>query len=189
MAAPTPSTLDANQCIQGSFDEANGALRIEGILPQGAVEVAIDASSDNIAIKDPTSGYTLKVNADGSINADVVIVPATPGIPVSVYNEISGVAMGSTQLVTTYTVPAGNPLALTRVDVSGDSIATFVVEFNSAVNAKRRLYYTEFNTVFEYSNSQDGFNLPAGTVIDVYVTNNSVQGAGAFNATIMGVKS
>ncbi len=71
MSAPPPSNLDANQVLQASFDDANGALRVEGILPTGAIEVAIDASSDNIAIKDPSSNNVLKINGDGSINVDL----------------------------------------------------------------------------------------------------------------------
>ncbi len=35
MSAPTPSTLDGNQVLQGSFDESTGALRIEGIASGG----------------------------------------------------------------------------------------------------------------------------------------------------------
>lgn len=72
MAAPAFSNLDATQCIRGSFDEANGRLRVEtaATIIDGAVEVAIDADSDNIAIKDPSSGNVLKINADGSINVD-----------------------------------------------------------------------------------------------------------------------
>jgi hypothetical protein len=29
MPVPTPSDLDFSQCIQGAYDEANGALRVE----------------------------------------------------------------------------------------------------------------------------------------------------------------
>lgn len=65
-----PSTLDGNQVLQAAFDESAGALRVEGVLPTGAIEVAIDASTDNIAIKDPVTGNVLHINSDGSINVD-----------------------------------------------------------------------------------------------------------------------
>lgn len=73
MSAPTPSRLDANQVLQGSFDESNGRLRVEtaATIVNGAVEVAIDASTDNIQIRDPNSGNNLVINPDGSINVDI----------------------------------------------------------------------------------------------------------------------
>lgn len=72
MAAPKPSALDFSQCIQGAYDDAAGRLRIEGqaTIVNGAIEVAIDASYDNIAIKNPTSNNVLAINADGSINVN-----------------------------------------------------------------------------------------------------------------------
>lgn len=73
MSAPPPSRLDANQVLQASYDEAVGALRVEGIISGGAIQVSIDASTDNIAIKDPSSGNTLKVNSDGSINTTLIV--------------------------------------------------------------------------------------------------------------------
>lgn len=73
MPAPRASTLDGNQVLQGSFDEASGRLRVEtaATIVDGAVEVAIDASSDNIQIRDPNTGNNLKINSDGSINVDI----------------------------------------------------------------------------------------------------------------------
>jgi len=67
MSAPTPSKLDYGQVLQGSFDEAAGALRVEGTFG-GAIEVMISSSSDSIAIGNATNGYQLLVNSDGSID-------------------------------------------------------------------------------------------------------------------------
>lgn len=74
--APQPSQLDAEQVLRHSFDDSNGRLRVEtaATIVAGAVEVAIDASTDTIAIADPNTGYTLVVNADGSLN---VVTSAT----------------------------------------------------------------------------------------------------------------
>lgn len=75
MAGPSifpPTLLDADQAIRGAYDEANGRFRVEtaATIIDGAVEVAITAEDDNIAIKDPVTGATLRVNSDGSINAN-----------------------------------------------------------------------------------------------------------------------
>lgn len=70
MAAPRPSDLDFSQCIQGAYDDAQGRLRVEGqaTIVNGALEVSINATDDNIAIKDPSTGNVLHINNDGSIN-------------------------------------------------------------------------------------------------------------------------
>lgn len=71
---PNPTDLDQNQILQRSFDQLNDALRVEVNAPivNGAVEVSISADMDNIQITDPNTGNSLHINADGSINADIV---------------------------------------------------------------------------------------------------------------------
>lgn len=70
MAAPPFTNLDFQQAIRGAYDEAEGRFRVEtaATIINGAVEVAIDASTDNIQIRDPNTGNNLKINVDGSIN-------------------------------------------------------------------------------------------------------------------------
>lgn len=67
---PTPTLLDQNQIFQRAFDEANDRLRVDtaATIINGAMEVAIDATTDNIQIKDPNNGNGLVINNDGSIN-------------------------------------------------------------------------------------------------------------------------
>lgn len=67
MSAPAPSRLDANQCIQGAFDEATGQLRVEGVFG-GSISLAITAASDNIAIRNTGNNNELLINGDGSID-------------------------------------------------------------------------------------------------------------------------
>jgi hypothetical protein len=68
MAAPTPSKLDYGQVLQGSFDEATGALRVEGTFSGGSLDVMISSTTDSIAIGNASNGYQLLVNSDGSID-------------------------------------------------------------------------------------------------------------------------
>jgi hypothetical protein len=184
---PLNANLDQSQIFNKVFDPANDALRVEGILLNGAVEVAIDASTDNIAIKDFTSGNVLKINADGSINVDVALIPPTAGASISQYSEVNGVALGATVTVLTYTVPTGKTLELTRVEFSGDCIAEFDLELNTVVNDRKRLHWTSFNNSFNYLNSQNGYSLVAGTVIAILATNKSPRNVASFNATLQGV--
>lgn len=73
MAAPTPSKLDHQQCIQGSYDEVTGRLRVDAaisasIIAAPGLEVSIDAVDDNIAIRNSNNNNELLINSDGSIN-------------------------------------------------------------------------------------------------------------------------
>lgn len=142
--------------------------------------VTSSSSSGTVSIQD-TSGNPL-TSTSGSLNVNVTSSGAG-GTSVLIYNEVTGVAMGSSQTVTTYTVPIGKIFTITQVNVSSDSIANVEVEFDSSINAKRRIYYTNFNTDFDFN----GFNLIAGTVINIIATNNSLNGAATFNSTIQGI--
>lgn len=70
------SKLDANQVLRNVFDEESKKLRVDAQVTAsvGNVDLVIDATAgDNIAIKDPTSGHELAINADGSIDANVIV--------------------------------------------------------------------------------------------------------------------
>lgn len=73
MAAPDPSRLDANQVLQGSFDEATGRLRTDSLatVVNADIDVALDATEDNVAIATP-GGNFLDIETDGSINVNSV---------------------------------------------------------------------------------------------------------------------
>jgi hypothetical protein len=83
VAAPTPSDLDFSQCIQGSYDDAKGALRVEAQITapidvNGEVLVDIRATDgDSVLVYGTQNGLVggilqvLKVNSDGSINAQI----------------------------------------------------------------------------------------------------------------------
>lgn len=95
MSAPPISQLDFQQCIRGSFDEANGRLRVDAeltasIIPPPGLEVSILSIYDNIAIRNSNNSNELLINADGSINVNAVIsLPANSSINL---NQVAGVA-------------------------------------------------------------------------------------------------
>lgn len=73
MSAPTPSRLDHQQCIQGSYDESTGRLRVDAaisasIIAAPGLEVSIQSIDDNIAIRNTNNNNELLINSDGSIN-------------------------------------------------------------------------------------------------------------------------
>lgn len=221
MSAPLASKLDGNQVLQGSFDETTGRLRVEtaATIVNGAVEVAIDASTDSIAIKDPSSGNVLAIQPDGSIKVDasftgpndvtitqggndaivsngalnVNVVSTTPSVPtetLSIFEEITNVAMGSSQTILSYTVPGGVDLYLNKILVSSDSVSYIELQLDGQVNARKRLSYVLFNETFDYSLNGEigGYKISSGTIVTLVGTNVSTGGPADFNATLQGVQ-
>lgn len=142
--------------------------------------VQSSSSASTVGIKD-TAGNSL-TSTSGALDVNVVSSGAA-GVIVSMYNEITSVAMASSAAVLSYTVPIGQTLSLQRVSSSSDSIGTIEIDISSAANAKQRFSYTDYNLEFIY----ESFQLVAGTVITILATNQSLQGAASFNATLQGV--
>jgi hypothetical protein len=69
MPTPLPSRLDANQVLQGAYDEASGRLRTdaEATIVNAEIDVQLDSLTDSVAIGDLT-GNILDINTDGSAN-------------------------------------------------------------------------------------------------------------------------
>jgi len=95
------------------------------------------------------------------------ITEAPVGDIITTYNEVAAVAVGSEQLIATYTVPAGKGAVLNTVLGSGDNIANFIVKINSNVEAKVRTWWADFNA----SIPLDDLKLLASDKIEVFVVN------------------
>lgn len=189
MSAPLPSTLDASQCIQGAYDEAKGRLRVEGeaTIVNGMLEVAINATDDNIAIKDPSTGNILHINNNGSINTNVTVTPVAQGDAISSYNEVTSVASGILTTILTYTVPIGKTFYLNRADISGTNISEYTIQLNSVVNNKKRTFYGNLNENFDYTmgGNENGFPIVTGTIVTITTMHNRPS-LGDFNARLQG---
>lgn len=101
MPTPPPSRLDANQVLQGSFDEDRGRLRVDSdaTVVNADIDVALDATEDNVAawVKDEngnpftdanyvpvgqTTHDNLNLNANVQVeNIDVSATNPLPSIP------------------------------------------------------------------------------------------------------------
>lgn len=145
----------------------------------GSLNVTGGTGTSNVNIHD-SAGNNL-TSTSGSLNVNITGSGAA-GTTISLYNEVTAVAMGSSTNILTYTVPAGLSLTLSRVLVSSDSIGTVEIDLNGTANSKIRLTYTQYNGSLEYSN----YLLATGTVIRVVGTNNSSQGVASFNTTLQG---
>ena len=65
--------LDANQVLTQSFDEENDRLRVDATVTASISTLEISAEESDIAIKDRLSDNLLKINNDGSIDANVIL--------------------------------------------------------------------------------------------------------------------
>lgn len=178
MAHPDPSRLDANQVLQGSFDEDRGRLRVdsESTIVNADIDVALDSTEDNVAIADPDGDF-LAVNPDGSINV-VVTTPGAANLK-NYYNEVSSVATGITTLLATYTANAGD--FLQKIEFSGTNIAEFELVIGGSTQDKKRTYFgSSLNGMFDFN---EGIKVPAGQTIQVFVVHNRPM-TGDFNARL-----
>lgn len=174
MAAPTPSKLDQQQVLQGSYDESTGRIRVDAeltstIIPPPGLEVAIHSIDDNIAIRNTNNNDELLINHDGSI--DVNILASTTHSVKSLFNSISSVSSGNLTTILSYTVPFGITDYLSKIEASGDNIATFEVSINGVLNARQRTYFgADLNTHFSYSvDTLLGYTLNSGDIVTVNV--------------------
>lgn len=171
--------LDQGQILQRLFDEQNNRLRVhaetEVVLPND-LALSINHADDNIAIgKD---GNLLDINSDGSINVNVQNTLATN--PVTFYyNEVSEVAANTLTEVNKF-IAVGSCL-LKRIVASGDNVATYQIEVNNLVLAKKRTFFgnsLDIELFFE-----NGISLNANDEVSIKVVHNRPSN-GSFNATV-----
>ena len=136
MAAPSPSRLDANQVLQGAYDEATGRLRTDAqaTVVNADIDVSLDATEDNVAIADPDGNF-LEINPNGSINVSIVSGSQTL---ISQYTEITGIVSGVTSLIGSYTAVSGDKLQ--KVEFSGTNIAEYELVIDGITQDKKLLF-------------------------------------------------
>lgn len=122
-----------------------------------------------------TNGNIIEPNPDGSINVNVVSVPAIGNVVRNIYSEANAVPSGVTTTVATYTVSGAlTESVLERVSVSGDNIAMFTVFVNATQIDTRRTYFGgSLNEYFEFTTgTSNGYVLTPGDVLTVRVLHN-----------------
>jgi len=83
MAAPTPSKLDFQQVLQGSFDEATGSLRVDATVNIGSITVDLSHTTDSVRL------------GDGTVFLTSTTVGPKTGLDVNVLNSL-GIIIDST---------------------------------------------------------------------------------------------
>jgi hypothetical protein len=117
--------LDADQVLKQSFDEVNDRLRVDASVTAVVAGVTLDAATSDIAIADRVTGNLLKVNADGSVDANVV-VSASGGDNIAISdgtNTLDINSDGSINVKATDLDIRNLTFATDKVDVSGSSVS------------------------------------------------------------------
>lgn len=122
-----------------------------------------------------TNGNIIEPNPDGSLNVNVVSVPAAGNTVRNIYSEANAVPSGLTATIVTYTVSGSlTESVLERISVSGDNIAMFTVFVNATQIDTRRTYFGgSLNEYFEFTTgTSNGYVLTPGDVLTVNVIHN-----------------
>lgn len=165
---------DADNPLPATF---TGSISV-GEVDQGDPGVIADAWPVKI-----TDGIdVLDINADGSIDVNIVSSGSADGLTIT-YNEISSIGSGSETLLATLTAPLAGA-RIQKVDVSGNNVALFRVKIDGNTIATKRTWWSNFNEKFEFESFVNGLLLTSGQVLTVTVLHERPY-LGAFEATIM----
>lgn len=118
------TNLDADQVLKQSFDEINDRLRVDASVTAVVAGVTLSAATSDIAIKDRVTGNLLKINADGSIDSNVV-VSASGGDNIAISdgtNTLDINSDGSINVKATDLDIRNLTFATDKVDVSGSNV-------------------------------------------------------------------
>lgn len=89
---PNSSQLDQTQILQRAFNEAQDRLRVDASVTATIGDIVINAEESDIAIKDRVTDNLLKINSDGSIDANVV-VSASGGDNIAISDGVDTLAI------------------------------------------------------------------------------------------------
>ena len=158
--------------------------------------------TDQVSIGDHSTGNSLTILPDGSLNANVEIDAAdgdniaisdgthtlainpdgsinvkvslgAAGELKNIYTEITAVVSGVLSTIVSYVAPIGKTSYLQKVEFSGSNIATYTVLVNSAVQSKKRTYFGgALNDGVLFTDSGNGLPLIVGDIVTVKVIHN-----------------
>lgn len=130
----------------------------------------------------PSGKVAKRVCVDSDTPVPVEIVEGIGDNRINKFDNVVSVASATSTTIVTYTVPAGKKFSLELVEVSGTNVADYTVEIDSAIEAKKRTWWTEFNTEFEFKK----FVVAATKVINIKVIHDRSE-VGDFDARILGL--
>lgn len=161
---PIDEVVDSNGRRRLAVDASFTAQNVQA-------EVDLDVADDGVHIGDKDTGFTLRVESDGSINANIEVdaldgdniaikdseghelnvnpngsinvnlAQSNPGQLKSFYDEITAVPASVLTDILTYTAPPLVSSYLQKIEVSGSNIAEYTIQINSTIMDKKRTYF------------------------------------------------
>jgi hypothetical protein len=121
-----------------------------------------------------TNGNIIEPNPDGSINVNIIPSTSATNVVKNTFGAISGIMVGVTTSIVTYTVPINKTALLQRSTASGENISTYTLSINGLTQSIQRTYYAGgFNVNFDFTTGQEnGILLHAGDIVRIEVLNN-----------------
>lgn len=130
------SHLSHENILRDVHDPVNQTLRTTATAVIGSVVVDVDYTSDSVAVGDPITNNTLKINANGSVDANVVVSHTEDSIKIGDGTDLLAVnADGSINVE-----QRDLTFAQDKVDVSGSTVQ--LLETGNITNA-----YNEISAV------------------------------------------
>ena len=167
---------DGTDYISSTVVGADRALDVNIV---NAIELVLSHTDDSIRIGNGTNFLTTstvgpKVAFDVSIASGTVsgtFTQAPSGATVVTYG-FQTVASAATVTLCSYTIPAGNPVYLQRIYISGEAIGKYVIYKNASVLMVVRMSPTTFSQTIDLATSSAfGITTSPGDVISVEVEN------------------
>jgi len=151
------------------------------------IALSVTHTDDSIRLGDGTGYLTTTVSGPTrSLDVNISggsVKPIPAGATVLTYG-VQTVAAAATVNVVQYVVPAGNPVYLQKIYISGESIGTWTVYINATVLMVARMTYTDFSRTIDLATaSAFGVTTSPGDIIKVEVENVSASPA-LYDATI-----
>lgn len=117
----------------------------------------------------------------------VTLTSSTGATVVNTYDTVSSVASSTITTIVSYTVPSSETFKLSRVEASGNNIASYQVEIDGVVQAFKRTYWgSGFNVNFNFMTAnEDGLDVGQNIVIRLRVTHERTE-VGDFEGRILG---
>lgn len=146
------------------------------------------SASGIVQIGDTPTGPTMTVNADGSIDVNIISSSTAQIQTVTLtYNQVTSVPSGVETTVTTYTAPIGKISYLQFITSGGTNIAEQRVYHNASIFDKKYTEFTLLSIDFDYrpgaATGTFGFLIPPTDTITIKVLHNRPN-LGTFNARI-----
>ena len=134
-------------------------------------------------------GYVDEIGTDGKQVRRVVVKNDSPidvslsvkGQLQNIFNEASAVAVNSSTLINTYTIPIGKKFDFIYAICSGENKAKFTVKINNSIAQVKRTWWATFNCDFNFVE----LSLSSGDKVEIFVENNGSD-AVKFESTIVG---